>query len=357
MSHEIDFSLGRAAFVFAREDGEAWHGLGSPIDPAIANDPRKIAAAAGAGFSVYASPVQYADSTGTLRAMDNRVALVRDDTHGALEVVSDSHFRIVQPSEIFESYRDALAAQSLTISSAGVLKGGRIVFVCAKLSPDYAMTIGESADDSLGSFVTMGTGFDGATASFGRLSTLRTVCWNTLSANLSGEHVFKVGHSSVFDGSDMARAIGIAGVELRVQSRVFNRLARSRVGRDELRAYFARVLDVDASKLDAKRADGKPEVSTKARNQLEALARAYLSGPGATLETSAGTLWGAVNAVTYYADHVATVRDTQGDGANSTRIASSQFGSGAKLKARALAEAMRLAGIGKAELEQLAIAA
>jgi hypothetical protein len=54
-----------------------------------------------------------------------------------------------------------------------------------------------------------------------------------------------------------------------------------------------------------------------------------------------------LNAVTYYVDHSATVRDTEGDGARGARFASTQLGAGDALKQKAL----------RALTEQYAIAA
>jgi hypothetical protein len=67
--------------------------------------------------------------------------------------------------------------------------------------------------------------------------------------------------------------------------------------------------------------------------EKETLSALFTSAPGQQIETARETLWGAVNAVTYYADHVRA-------GAN--RLDSSWFGSGAKLKDRAWAQATML---------------
>jgi hypothetical protein len=66
--------------------------------------------------------------------------------------------------------------------------------------------------------------------------------------------------------------------------------------------------------------------------------RDFVWEPGATQELvvasnyPAGTLWGAVNAVTYYADHVRA-------GSVAERLDSAWFGAGNTLKERAWAEA------------------
>src|SRR5690242_12895747 len=103
MSHEIDMSLGKPAFVYDAAEGGAWHGLGVQIPEDIAKDPAKIAALVGAGYAVKKTPVQYEVTPGVYRKADNRIALIRDDTGGLLEILSDNRYNEVQPVEYFEA--------------------------------------------------------------------------------------------------------------------------------------------------------------------------------------------------------------------------------------------------------------
>ena len=59
------------------------------------------------------------------------------------------------------------------------------------------------------------------------------------------------------------------------------------------------------------------------------------SAPGQDLTSASETLWGAVNAVTYYADHVRS-------GAAGERLDSAWFGAGYTLKEKAWAKANAL---------------
>ena len=60
-------------------------------------------------------------------------------------------------------------------------------------------------------------------------------------------------------------------------------------------------------------------------------------GRGATLESSQGTAWGLLNAVTEYVDHERRARS------NEYRMDSAWFGQGAQIKQRALEAALQLA--------------
>lgn len=340
MSHEIDESTGKPAFAFDAVEGGAWHSLGKPIPADIAKDPAKIAELVGASYHVSA------EKTYVLRSkpveIKNRVAISRDDTGEILEVLSGNRYNIVQPIEYFESFRDALAKNDLRISSAGVLKGGRIVFVNAKLDDSFATNV--MGLDKVTRYLCMGGGYNGEMSSFGFLNDFRVVCWNTLSAALSqnkeGKRLFSIPHSSIFDGKLLGAALGLLGKEVAVQAEVFNRLAGRKLLQKEVAKYFATIAGVKTDEMKDFEA-----MSKQKQAKLNALAEAYQKGPGADLASAKGTLWGALNAVTHYVDHLASVRDTTSDGEAVSRFASAQFGTGAETKQKALLLAMQMAGI------------
>lgn len=339
MSHEIDESTGKPAFAFDAREGGAWHGLGQPIPEEYATDPAKIAEIVGAAYKVRKVPT-FHEFGGKKNLIPNRIALVRDDTAETLEVLSDNRYNVVQPVEYFESFRDSLEKNQLRISSAGVLKGGRIVFVNAKLDEQFSVNV--MGNDKSVSYLAMGGGYDGTLASFGYVSSFRTVCWNTLSANLAqakgGRSLFTIPHSSIFSGAVLGAALGLLGQEMKVRAEVFNNLAGRKATQQKVAAYFAKVMDVDMG-------EGFEKLAPQTRRKLEALADAYQNGPGANLQSANGTWWGALNAVTHYVDHLAATRDTTADGPERSRFASAQFGTGARLKQKALELAMAQAGI------------
>jgi hypothetical protein len=75
--------------------------------------------------------------------------------------------------------------------------------------------------------------------------------------------------------------------------------------------------------------------SSKGQREHEAIAALFGSAPGQDLTSAKGTLWGAVNAVSYYADHVRS-------GALGDRLDSAWFGVGNTLKQRAWTKANAL---------------
>jgi len=352
MAAYIDTSTGRVAYVYNEAEGPGWHGMGQPIPAEYRRDPRKIAELAGCAFQVNKASVQFTGPDGKLYTVPNREAVYRADTMETFEVMSGNRFKVPQPVEYFEAFRDFLQHAGTEISSAGALKGGSIIFVNA-LIPGTDDVIGDDSDASLADgikrYLCIGGGYGGDLAHFAYESMLRTVCWNTLSANLAttakGKTQARMSHSAEFDPAALFDKLERVQREAGVQSRVFNLMANVKLSQDEAAALFCKALDVNPADVNRYDATGKPVLSTKLRNQLAALADAYTNGPGATLPSAAGTVWGALNAVTYYVDHKATVRDTALDGEQAARLASAQFGGGADTKARALKLALEAAKV------------
>ena len=342
MAHQIDFSTGKAAFVFGERDGHAWHGLGTPIPADAARDPYRIAALAGAAYTVERRAVRYQLADGDLRTMDNRSVLVRMDTGAPLSVVSDARYNIVQPAEYFEAFRDSLQANDLEISAAGVLKEGATVFVTARLKDDTSVI---GSNDTVGNYLCLGGGYDGTRANFGILSSIRTVCENTLSLNLSNAikagTLFNVPHSQMFDGKCMADAMQNARLEIRTRAAVFNALAAAPCNDAGAHTFFLDLLDMDTADYDM---DGAP-TSPQKRKAYAGMIASLRDAPGSRTQTAFQTWWGTVNAVTHYVDHVAPVRSKTEAGRAAARATSATFGAGAALKSKALRMAMDFVGV------------
>ena len=134
---------------------------------------------------------------------------------------------------------------------------------------------------------------------------------------------------------ELAALITDAKSAVEIEKQLVLRMASTPATNADVVQYFADVLEIDIAELNAvDPRTGKRVISTKSQNMLNALAVAYKNAPGAALVT--GTVWGALNAVTHYATHDKTCRDTSDSGADAARVASNLFGDAARLKARAL---------------------
>ena len=74
-------------------------------------------------------------------------------------------------------------------------------------------------------------------------------------------------------------------------------------------------------------------------DRSEVIQESTIASPGSELESARGTLWGAVNGVTHYVDHVARART------DSNRLFSGGFGDGERMKNSAVRVAAEMAGV------------
>jgi phage/plasmid-like protein (TIGR03299 family) len=337
MSHEIETA------IFSAREGAGWTGLGQVIPAEFAKDPRKIAELVGAMYTVEKRDCYYKGAD-DFQLLPNRQVLVRSDTGRALEVVSENRYYVEnrQPVDIFEAFRDELAANHLEISHAAVLRGGSQIAVCAYLPTALDITVGKS--DVVKNYVTLSTGYDGKHGTKATKGTIRVVCANTLAASIAaatrGDGKIQTIRAStqILETDTLSKLLKHIDTVIESERRTFNALANTALSSDQVSRYFADVLEINIDDLGKFKSDGRTKlVSTKAENMLRELASAYNSAPGAG--SAAGTAWGALNAVTYYATHVKTTRDmyqADPDSAPAARSASNLNGDAAKLKLRAL---------------------
>jgi len=345
MAHELDFSTGRAAIALRGGAASAWHRLGETIEPD--DDVDTIARKAGLTYHVNKAPALYHFGPAGVLRDSGAMVTYRDDTGAALGIVSDARYSLEgrQPRDVVAFFRDFLRSNGLAIETAGALRGGRSVWCLAKLGADFAYLA--PGGDRTDGYVRLSTGFDGNRATVLDATTVRVVCANTermADAETKGKGC-RVSHSSAFDARALQSAFGLLGERWRITCDVWSALQQRRVTDEEAREFFCRVSEVDPADVGKVGKDGKRVLATRTLNGLQTLANAYRTGPGAQLAGARQTAYGLLNAVTYYADHQATVRDTYGDGPALARLASATEGTGAALKDRARKFAAELAGV------------
>lgn len=330
MAHELDFSTGKAGFAFSGSRKDIWHGLGQQIEPGDSLE--TIAEKAGLNFQVTKSPMYYKSGDNFI-PVENTMATVRTDTGKPLGVVSDNKYNLVQPKEILEFFSDFLGSNGLSIDTAGAVKGGRIVWALAKLGPEFDFIL--PGNDISNSYIRLQTSFDGSWATSATPTTIRQVCANTMAMidRQKGAH-YTTRHSRTFDSSALQRALGLLGEEYKVTAEFWNTLAESKVTDDFARQFFCDLLEVKSEDLN-QTVNGKSVVPTRTVNRLKALALAYKTGPGSDKPSAKGTAYGLLNAVTYFVDHEASTRDTEGEGSEVAKVYSAGFGAGAALKDKA----------------------
>nr|WP_206370913.1 DUF932 domain-containing protein [Solimonas marina] len=301
-----------------------WHGLGNRLAP---HQPLDVwAQQAGMDWQIESADVQYTDNgSGTLHAFPDQKVLYRSDTQSPLSVVS-KRFRVVQPAEILEFYRDLTEVGGFELETAGVLKEGRKLWALAKTGHSARLKGG----DEVKGYLLLATACDGTLATTAQFTSIRVVCNNTLAIALGDNAgAVKVGHRSQFDAQAVKRQLGIAISSWDAFMTRMKALAACKLSDASVERYLQRVLTEQAQGAN----DPAP-ANARAFNTVATLFSG--KGMGSQLTSSAGTAWGLLNSVTEYVDHHRRARssDHRRDGA--------WFGQGASLKQKAWDEALKL---------------
>jgi phage/plasmid-like protein (TIGR03299 family) len=252
--------------------------------------------------------------------------LYRGDTQAPLSVVSDG-YKIVQPREVIEFFRDLVEAGDMRLHTAGSLYGGERIWALAKLAEDFRLM----GQDQIGGYLLLATSCDGTFSTTGQFTSVRVVCNNTLRMSLSGDHQgrVKVPHSRRFNAEAVKAQLGLGKVAFAEFAEVAERLAARKVTRSEAVQWLIDTFGDPEKAVD--------EQEKGAAQLMKKVWDACRKSPGATMRSADGTAWGLVNGATYYFDHE---RNTRTD---DSRFDRAQFGDGAAAKQRALENALKLA--------------
>ncbi len=311
-----------------------WHGLGHQLP---AKQPMEVwARAAGMDWSICETPVRYQASGADghvglgdegLLSFEEQKVLYRSDTKAALSVVS-GRYKVVQPQEVLEFYRDLTEVSGFELETAGVLKAGRKFWALARTGKEVAL----KGTDVVKGYLLLATSCDGTLATTATPTTIRVVCNNTLSMAVSGaQGAIKVPHSTQFDAQAVKRQLGIAVSQWDSFMYRMKTLSECKVKSHESMNYFLKVL----CQSDAPGALDTVLTNERALKKVQAMYDGL--GRGAELSAAKGTAWGLLCAVTEFVDHERRARSQE------YRLDSAWFGQGNALKQRALDHALQLA--------------
>lgn len=325
MAHLLDMTNGRASMAFVGE--LPWHGLGQKLSDGASIDQWRVEA--GLDWSAKRQTILFTEDNveeiaNPLLYKGESDILYRSDNFQQLGIVSPS-YKIVQPGEVLEFFRDIVAQGDMKLETAGSLDNGRKVWALAKTGQSFRI----KGQDEVGGYLLLATSFDGTLATRAQFTSVRVVCNNTLQISLKGDKAGAVSipHSSTFDARGVKIDLGILGNAMGEFEEAANVLAGRRVSQAEAVKFLIKIL-----------AEDKPaeELSTRSANIVNNVlslfnGKAY----GSQFASADQTAWGLVNAVTQYVDH------EQGRSVNN-RFRSAQFGKGATVKNDAFAQALKL---------------
>ena len=306
---------------------QPWHGLGTRLAP---DQPLEVwAELAGMNWAIETADVQYISGhpfPGSLHTYPEQKVLYRSDTKAPLSIVS-SRYKIVQPTEILEFYRDLTEIGGYELETAGVLKEGRKLWALARTNQSITL----KGHDTVNGYLLLATACDGTLATTAQFTSVRVVCNNTLAVAVTqGSGAVKVPHRSEFDAQAVKQQLGIAIAPWSSFSDYIKELANCRVAEKAVDSFLTKVFAYST----AATGPGSLMVNEHAMKKVQTLYAGQ--GKGAELSSAKGTAWGLLNSVTEYIDHHRRAHS------NDHRRDAAWFGQGALLKQRAWSEALQL---------------
>ena len=312
MAHMIaTTSTGKAAMAYV--GNTPWHGLGQRLtdDASI----ETWATESGLDFKLATADVQFQPPGHIRTTYNGRKVMYRADSGEALGIVSN-RYKIVQPIEVLEFFRDMVGTIA-HLETAGVLRNGAHYWALAKMDGEFDL-----AGDKVNQYLLLASSADGSLATQARLTSVRVVCNNTLQLSQGTGKAVQVRHSSIFDAESLKAKLGDLNEAFTHFTAASRTLASIKISAEQSSKFFAKLLGGDADK--------------PSRAAVRAQALFDGAGIGADMESSKGTAWGALNAVTQLLDWE-TART--GD----ARLANAWFGGGANLKQQAMHDLLALA--------------
>lgn len=319
MAHELDFTYGEASMAFVGD--KAWHGLGQELETGASIE--QWAQAAHMDWNIERCAVEY---NGGNMFPDKHV-LYRSDNQKPLSVVSKS-YKIVQPMEVLEFYRDLVGVAGMQLETAGVLFEGRRFWAMANTGRMAELKGG----DKVKGYVLLITACDGTLATTAQFTSVRVVCNNTLRLSLgeSGVERIKVPHNRTWNPSEVKEQLGLIDSGWSRYKEQMERLVETPVSEDQGVEYLIKLFGDPAVSV----AEQSPAVAAKCAGVWE-LYRG--GGMGSTLESANGSFWGLLNAITETVDHHTSHRTVD------SRVNNAWFGAGDKLKTEAFNLALEMA--------------
>lgn len=313
MAHEFESGF------FVRQP--AWHRLGVvlPESPHVGDAIRL----AGLDWRVGLAPL----FTAAGEEVATHRATVRESDGRVLGVVGRG-YRPLQNDQAFSFFEPFVSSGACSLEAAGSLREGKRVWVLARVNGAEAEVVG---GDTVRGYFLLSNAHDASQAVRAQFTSIRVVCMNTLGqadrrAERGVEDCLRVRHTAGLEAglSLVQKATDMAAKTFAASVEDYRRMAEKRLPVEGFARYVSEVLEGPAE-------GGSLGQMPKA---WDALLRSYHAGPGARIPGVFGTYWGAYNAVADWVDHLRGVRGED------VRLDSAWFGSGAKLKQRALGIAL-----------------
>jgi phage/plasmid-like protein (TIGR03299 family) len=319
MAHNINRNklTGKDAFFSVKE--KAWHGLGQIVqDYPTSAEAIKFA---GLNYIVEKRPLftydaenMQADEDTDIKIPEiiipNFFATVRIDTEQVLGIVGNK-YEVVQNETAFTFFDSLVADDSgIKYETAGALGNGEKIFITAKL-PDI---IKVGRNDIIEEYIFLTTSHDGSGSIMAAFTPVRIVCNNTLNMALKNHsNAVFIKHTANAEDKlkEAARIISLSTNTSQQLETLFNKWSKVRIADNELKKLIQLAMSPTIEVFTAVAENNSAYEFSKHFNDVCGQVFEYaLTSETQLLPTTAGTLYGAYNAITGYYQNVKEYKTT-----------------------------------------------
>lgn len=225
--------------------------------------------------------------------------IIREDTREVLSIQSDS-FRELNNAAAFGIFDPYVQDGTIRYETAGSLRGGRRVWILARLRGDLDVGTG----DKVATYALLAHGHDGSLAIRCQITGVRVVCANTLAMALWGKGARGIRHTGDVRGKAAAGVAALEGLQESAArtAEKYRRMATAGADLKTLAHYLSAVYQRPIDEVIGRGTDEQGKARTPMR-ALEPVREFFENQRGGNLATTEGTVWGLYQALTAYATH------------------------------------------------------
>lgn len=319
--HELATINGKTAF-FGGSNTAAWHGLGTIVEGQVSS--KEALKLANLDWEVTKTPIKtlkaFAEDGTAIVINSPDFLITRPGDNTAQDIPNNvvhlgtvgSKYVPVQNVEAFDFFDSIIGEGHAFYETAGALYNGQKVWILADIP---AAAFGADVNDETKVKVMLSNSHDGTGCVEARIVPIRVVCRNTWSIAIKGgKNVVKIRHLANWNSeAKVAQAKEILGIVKDYGTLLAEKFAAFKAtpitGDDFEKKYLDALFPVAGK-------DGKGKAQVENKRQL--VSELFLKGTGNEGET----VWDAFNAVTEWANHGATFKETEASSRAENRFSS-----------------------------------
>jgi len=294
MSHEVE----TMCYTKLSERDVPWHGLGVPIPRLMTSD--EALEYSGCAFRVKPMQAYFEIEDGVFDIVPATVVNVRETDNRVLGVVSD-RYKIVQNVDAFAFVNHLVGKkkEDAHITTAGVLFGGRRIFLCAEMK---AVTV---LGDTIDPYIVFTNSHDGSTAVTAAITPIRVVCNNTLTMAIDGaKRIWSTHHTGDIEAKieEAKETLTLYQKYMKEFPNEANKMVESELTKDVIEEFLTELFPIpeDAGKQTLGNIERKKNTLMAIYETEENIAQFQ------------GTSWGMWNSVAAFTAHVKPIKETAG---------------------------------------------